>query len=333
MRKILSVIIAAALGLNVVLAYSNDFFTASGVPATGAALNSATMRGEFDSIEAGFDKMPTLTGNGNKVVTVNAGGTALSATAATALSGMVIGTNLQAWDADLDAIAALAKTDGNFVVGDGSTWVAESGATARTSLGFTDPILDKASPGAIGASTPAAISGTTGTYTGLVDISGASAGQIKFPATQNASADANTLDDYKESTWTPDIGFTSNGDLSVAYSTQVGHYTKIGRIVILTFSIQTTTFTHGTATGDLKIIGLPFTSITATGYIANGTLQWQGITKATHTQVNAYVASNSAIVSFRASGSGTSVAAIGVSDMPTGGTVILNGTITYTAAN
>lgn len=42
----------------------------------------------------------------------------------------------QAGDADLTAIAALAKTDGNIIVGNGSTWVAESGATARTSLGL-----------------------------------------------------------------------------------------------------------------------------------------------------------------------------------------------------
>ena len=47
-----------------------------------------------------------------------------------------IGTDVQAYDADLSAIAALAKTDGNIIVGDGATWVAESGATARTSLGL-----------------------------------------------------------------------------------------------------------------------------------------------------------------------------------------------------
>lgn len=49
--------------------------------------------------------------------------------------GLAIGTNVEAWDADLDAIAALAKTDSNFIVGDGAAWVAESGNTARTSLG------------------------------------------------------------------------------------------------------------------------------------------------------------------------------------------------------
>jgi len=42
----------------------------------------------------------------------------------------------QAYDADLSAIAGLAKADGNFIVGNGSAWVAESGATARTSLGL-----------------------------------------------------------------------------------------------------------------------------------------------------------------------------------------------------
>jgi hypothetical protein len=41
----------------------------------------------------------------------------------------------QPLDSDLTAIAALTPTDGNVIVGDGSAWVAESGATARTSLG------------------------------------------------------------------------------------------------------------------------------------------------------------------------------------------------------
>lgn len=45
------------------------------------------------------------------------------------------GTDVQAWDDDLDDLAALTPTDGNFIVGDGTDWVAESGVTARTSLG------------------------------------------------------------------------------------------------------------------------------------------------------------------------------------------------------
>lgn len=41
----------------------------------------------------------------------------------------------QPLDADLTTIGGLAKADGNFIVGDGSAWTAESGNTARTSLG------------------------------------------------------------------------------------------------------------------------------------------------------------------------------------------------------
>jgi len=44
--------------------------------------------------------------------------------------------NFQPLTATLTAIGALAVTDSNIIVGNGSTWVAESGTTARTSLGL-----------------------------------------------------------------------------------------------------------------------------------------------------------------------------------------------------
>ena len=82
-------------------------------------------------------------------------------------------------------------------------------------------------------------------------------GQIKFPAAQNASSDANTLDDYEEGDWTPVIT-GSGSNPTVSYSTQRGRYTKIGRIVSVTCQISTASLSGGT--GDLRISGLPFAS-------------------------------------------------------------------------
>tara|TARA_Y100000310_G_scaffold344803_1_gene459618 strand:+ start:1103 stop:1687 length:585 start_codon:yes stop_codon:yes gene_type:complete len=47
----------------------------------------------------------------------------------------VIGTEVQAWDQQLDDIAGLAVTDSYIVVGDGANFVLEAPATARVSLG------------------------------------------------------------------------------------------------------------------------------------------------------------------------------------------------------
>lgn len=41
------------------------------------------------------------------------------------------------FDEDLTALVGLDTADGNFIVGNGTTWVAEGGATARASLGLT----------------------------------------------------------------------------------------------------------------------------------------------------------------------------------------------------
>jgi hypothetical protein len=73
---------------------------------------------------------------------------------------------VQAYDADLTALGGLAKTNGNFIVGNGTTWVAESGATARTSLGL----------GSIATQNSNAVSVTGGSVTGITDITVADGG-------------------------------------------------------------------------------------------------------------------------------------------------------------
>ena len=103
--------------------------------------------------------------SGITALAVADGGTGASdaATARTNL-GLVIGTNVQAYDADLTALGGLATTDGNFIVGNGSTWVAESGATARTSLGLGSMATQNANAVAItgGDATGLTSFGTTG---------------------------------------------------------------------------------------------------------------------------------------------------------------------------
>ena len=50
--------------------------------------------------------------------------------------GLQIGSDVQAYDADLTTLANITHSDGVFIVSDGTQWVSESGATARTSLGL-----------------------------------------------------------------------------------------------------------------------------------------------------------------------------------------------------
>lgn len=81
-------------------------------------------------------------------------------------------------------------------------------------------------------------------------------GQIKFPATQIPSADANTLDDYEEGTFTPFIYGTTTAGVGT-YSSQKGFYTKIGNLVYITIYLE---WSAHTGTGNMYIGGLPFTS-------------------------------------------------------------------------
>ena len=82
---------------------------------------------------------------------------------------------------------------------------------------------------------------------------------ITFPATQSASTDANTLDDYEEGTWTPTIVRESTALGAVTYTAQDGKYTKIGRVVYITCSVAWSNIASAGA-GANRIDGLPFSS-------------------------------------------------------------------------
>ena len=80
---------------------------------------------------------------------------------------------------------------------------------------------------------------------------------ISFPATQSASSDANTLDDYEEGTWTPTILATTTNP-SVTYTKQAGVYTKVGNLVTVNFQIVLSAISGGS--GYAQIGGFPFTA-------------------------------------------------------------------------
>ena len=79
---------------------------------------------------------------------------------------------------------------------------------------------------------------------------------ITFPATQSASTDANTLDDYEEGTWTPNQGA---GLTVVGTFGSSGTYTKIGRLVTAIGAITPTT-SVASSNGGVISTNLPFTS-------------------------------------------------------------------------
>ena len=122
---------------------------------------------------------------------------------------------------------------------------------------------------------------------------------ITFPATQSASTDANTLDDYEEGTFTPTYSTTGGGE-SVTYAIQTGKYTKIGNCVYFQLILMTNSFTGGSSTIRAS---LPFTPSPATQVVAycGEASAWT-----TNCPSTAFINTSSAFVFFlRISGTGT----------------------------
>ena len=97
---------------------------------------------------------------------------------------------------------------------------------------------------------------------GVLALQGASTSAngvgITFPATQSASSDANTLDDYEEGTFTPTIVYSGTNTPTYVY--QLGRYTKVGRIVQLQMLFN---WNENGSTGNVTVGNLPFTSVTS----------------------------------------------------------------------
>jgi hypothetical protein len=160
--------------------------------------------------------------------------------------------------------------------------------TGTTITGTTVNSTGGALNGTLGATTPTTVAATTISASGLITATG---GQVKFPSTQVASSDVNTLDDYEEGDWTPALVASTSGSITITAT--VAAYTKIGRLVHIYGSVSVTSVSA--PVGILYIGGLPFTSsggyygaasIYATGLAAAATTAIQGWIPASSTNIN-----------------------------------------------
>ena len=162
--------------------------------------------------------------------------------------GVAIGSDVQAWDANLDQIAALSPTADYFIVGNGTQWTAESPSQARTSLGL----------GTMATQNANAVSITGGTISGITDLAIADGGT---GASDAATARANlglkelATRDFNKYEVTGD-GTTTSWTLPntpILESLQVfvqGILQKEGATDSYTVSGATVTFTWTPANGD-----------------------------------------------------------------------------------
>ena len=163
--------------------------------------------------------------------------------------------------------SALSQVARATVVGSGNAFVAQCG-NGTTSLQTTNTSGTGTYYAAIFGN-----NGNTFSTCGIISVSGSTttydtasstsvgaqlnASGITFRPTQSASADANTLDDYEEGTWT--LTLTGGGGSATVSST--ARYTKIGNIVTLTAGFD---WTSSTLSGAITIGGFPFATSNVT---------------------------------------------------------------------
>lgn len=95
---------------------------------------------------------------------------------------------------------------------------------------------------------------------------------IDFSANANAPGmTSELLNWYEEGTFTPTLVPSGTGFTSITYATARGaQYIRVGRIVHVQIWVETTATTIGSASGVLRVGGLPFTTAASTGSTSNG---------------------------------------------------------------
>ena len=81
---------------------------------------------------------------------------------------------------------------------------------------------------------------------------------LSMPASISASGDANTLDDYEEGAWTPNIIGSGGSAGTHANVGREGDYVKVGTMIYFTFYAYVSNV--GSYSGNLRVTGMPFTN-------------------------------------------------------------------------
>lgn len=123
---------------------------------------------------------------------------------------------------------------------------------------------------------------------------------------------------FGNGTFTPTLTFATPGNLSVSYSSNTGSFTRMYDCVFFSIELVTSSFTHTSASGELRVAGLPMPSDIDTP--ASGGLE-SGWTKASYTHTFPVVKGGQSYLYFDVAGSGQANAALQAADVPTGGTV------------
>ncbi len=295
---------------------TNVTLTLGGTPTT-ALLRAASLTlgwtGQLSLTRGGSNA--SLTASNGGIVYSTASAMAILAGTATANQMLLSGASgAPAWSTATHP----ATTTINQILYSSAANVIAGLATANSSVLVT-------SSGGVPSLSTALPSGLTATNMNLTTptLGAATATSINFGGT--------TLSTYAEGTWTPVFTFVTPGDLSVAYSAQLGIYTRIGRLITVTFYLACTP-TYTTASGGANITGLPFTSGSTAGNLAIGVFTGvQNMTlPAGCTYAYLEIGTSSSTVNLNAGGSAIAQNThITTANILTATTQVFQGTITY----
>jgi hypothetical protein len=164
---------------------SNEYYDHTTYPATSSTLASSPMRSELDFIEAGFDKLPALTGNGGKLTAINAGGTSMEAITTTGTGSGVRATSPTLVTPDIGAANATSINRVNIAgVATGATLAMADNSSLSTIGGYAAAFVFT---GATNVTVPT--SGTLLTSaTPVASLAGGAAGQIAYQSATDVTS-------------------------------------------------------------------------------------------------------------------------------------------------